>query len=182
MQEAPTFSIWHFIPQDQLADFVQQQSPREVQNGLARGEAGDIVLSELWREAEATNSFARLLLAFSEWRHCVSRCARRRGQSRERGTNDFKQDALEDPWHGLSPVRKSEHDAASEMPENRTEEDQKEEERESHRVSLMPDACVRFSRTGDHQVHVRGTQDGFKVREVEEKIEVGKSKLFARFH
>jgi hypothetical protein len=174
MQEAPTFSIWHFIPQDQLADFVQQQSPREVQNGLARGEAGDNVLSELWREAEATDSFARLLLAFSEWRHCVSRCARRRGQSRKRGTSDFKQDALEDPWHGLSPARKSEHDAASEM--------KKEEERESHRVSLMPDACVCFSRTGDHQIHVRGTRECFKVREVEEKIEVGKSKLFARFH
>jgi hypothetical protein len=163
-EEAPTFSIWHFIPQDQLADFVQQQSPREVQNGLARGEAGDIVLSELWREAEATNSFARLLLAFSEWRHCVSRCARRRGQSRERGTRDFKQDALQDPRHGLSPARKSEHDAAPEMTENRTEE-----QRESHRVSLMPDACVRFSRTGDHQVHVRGTQECFKVREVEEE-------------
>jgi len=174
-EEAPTCSIWHFIPQDQLADFVQQQSPREVQNGLARGEAGDIVLSELWREAEATNSFARLLLAFSEWRHCVSRCARRRGQSRERGTRDFN--ALEEPRHGLSPARKSEHDAALEMTENRTEEDQKEEQRESHRVSLMPDACVRFSRKGDHQVHVRGTQECFKVREVEEKIEVGKSKL-----
>jgi hypothetical protein len=97
-----------------------------------------------------------------------------RGQSRKRRTSDFKQDALEDPWHGLSPARKSEHDAASEM--------KKEEERESHRGSLMPDACVCFSRTGDHQVHVRGTRECFKVRVVEEKIEVGKSKLFARFH